>query len=433
MNRYMKRKRTDHAGLALLVLLGVLWLGPSQTGLGAQDAAASPPPSLTANQTVYLQYRELTYGIGGQAIPFTLQSGPFTREPKLSQRGVCRGTLKFGNHAGHFVAFVWDRPQGKLYLDLNRNQDLTDDPQGVFFNTAQPVNEFLQSFNGVRLSFQTAQGPQPALVDLWFTFYGNQLTNVSASCRYWWEGRLAQPGHEWHLALVDNLSGKIGLSPDGDGLVIRPWAERDQPVSAQYGSSDYFSFFRNLFLGQRAYQWDCALVRQDDHLKYRLLMKEYPEQLGELKIAGQHIRRLVLTREGRFVAPTVQLSPLLALLDQPGSLVKLPLGAYHYQFTVGQGAVEARRLSDRYGPAQRASETLVVNPTNAAILTGGGPLTNSVSVSRSGWSLVLRYQLLGANGEAYELQGAPREREFAIYRTAENGDQQLASGKFELG
>ena len=73
---------------------------------------------------------------------------------------------------------------------------------------------------------------------------------------------------------------------------------------------------------------------------------------------------------------------------------------------------------------------ITVNDTKPAVLTAGGPLTNSVSVIRQGRKLSLNYQLVGAGG-AYQLVNQDRSHppEFTVYQ----GDQKVASGKFEFG
>jgi len=69
-----------------------------------------------------------------------------------------------------------------------------------------------------------------------------------------------------------------------------------------------------------------------------------------------------------------------------------------------------------------------------AVLTMGGPLTNSISVARHGWNLNLTYRLIGAEGGDYRLWECDRTKsgsppQFAIY----NGNKKIASGKFEYG
>ena len=62
----------------------------------------------------------------------TQPNTPFLKEPELSQRHVFRRVLRFGKDTNNAIALIWDQPKRKLYLDLNRNLDFTDDPAGVF-------------------------------------------------------------------------------------------------------------------------------------------------------------------------------------------------------------------------------------------------------------------------------------------------------------
>ena len=65
------------------------------------------------------------------------------------------------------------------------------------------------------------------------------------------------------------------------------------------------------------------------------------------------------------------------------------------------------------------------------MLTAGGPLTNSVTVTRRGNLLVFDYRLLGAGGDTYQLGTTDYSKppQFAVYQ----GDQKIASGNFEFG
>ena len=78
----------------------------------------------------------------------------------------------------------------------------------------------------------------------------------------------------------------------------------------------------------------------------------------------------------------------------------------------------------------RLTRQITVNEKQLAVLTVGGPLTNSVSVSRGGKYLSMNYQLVGAGG-AYQVVNQDRAHppEFTVYQ----GDQKVASGKFEFG
>jgi hypothetical protein len=368
----------------------------------------------------------------------TVQSAPFKKEPDLGQRKVYRGTLKFGDSTEAFVPFIWDQAQGKLYLDLNRNQDLTDDADGVFACQGPPNYSF-QNFGRVRLRFKTPVGTERLAVGLFFNEFRGTL-NASATPYFCWEAKVTQGGQDWQVALVDSLVGKLG-SAQTSSLIIRPWADRGKAIDSLYGSLDSLPFTGNVFFGQRACHLDCALVQQDNNLKYRLNLTERPEQLGELRITGQYIHRLVLTRRFSVAA---QAPSLTVILDSPGPVVKVPVGSYAYQLSLKQGGTEASLMLN-YASVEVDSEgrsvprlandhgLLVVSAANAATLAAGGPLTNSVTVDRRGRSLALNYRLLGANGEAYQLQGVRKEPEFAIYRAGKSRDTKLASGRFQFG
>src|SRR3989339_1254366 len=57
---------------------------------------------------------------------------PFDKEPNLSNQEVFRGELEIGlSEKKEKMGFVWYKSEGKLYVDLNRDGDLTNDPNGV--------------------------------------------------------------------------------------------------------------------------------------------------------------------------------------------------------------------------------------------------------------------------------------------------------------
>lgn len=140
--------------------------------------------------------------------------------------------------------------------------------------------------------------------------------------------------------------------------------------------------------------------------------------MGELKLTGSFIKRIVLPG-----------SKFTAVLDDPAPTVKIPVGSYSQcQVQLKQDGAEAYRAPGRFEAFPSAKAT-VVSASHPAILTVGGPLTNSVTVNRHGRCLNLSYQLLGAGGETYQMLGARQQPEFAAYRA----DKKIASGKFEFG
>jgi hypothetical protein len=140
--------------------------------------------------------------------------------------------------------------------------------------------------------------------------------------------------------------------------------------------------------------------------------------LGELKLTGQFIKRVILHG-----------SKFTVVMDQPEPVVKVPVGSCGpCQVQLKQGKGEAFREAARFAGSQSGNAT-TVSASKPAVFAVGGPLTNSVAVVRQGRALNLSYQLLGAGGETYQMLGARQQPEFAAYR----GGKKVASGKFEFG
>lgn len=414
---WSRRERTWGSSIAF-GLLGFLLLATSP--LGAQEAGA-PGASPSSVQAAELEYREVNYSLLSRSLPLVTQTKSFAKEPKVGSRDVIRGSLKFGNESGQFVPFLWDQGSGKLYLDLNRNRDLTDDPAGVFTCPA-PHRSFgyYQTFTNIHLAFKTATGNHPALVDLSLYDYSHR-PGGSVQCRSFREGKLALQGREWQVGLVENICGKLDSTGEGY-LLMRPWASRQQPFNLQDGSLDGFAFPRRLFLNQQGYQVDYACAGQGETAKGKLIFREQPAELGELKLSGQFIHRLVLPCQPGKTAFTV-------VLDTPGPEVKIPVGAYGPpEVHLKQGKTEAHRELEPSVFRSVSAASVVVKAGKPGLLAVGGPLTNTVSANRRGGSLYLSYKLVGAGG-SYQLNGLRRQPEFAIYQ----GDKKLASGKFDFG
>ena len=134
---------------------------------------------------------------------------PFLKEPELSQRHVFRSLLRFGKDTNNAIALIWDQPKRKLYLDLNRNLDLTDDPAGVFSSTNKG---FQQLFTNVTLPLKTPTGPLPRTAGLAAVQRRARETGPKCSCTRirLWQAKVALAGEEWQVAAVDNLLGAEG-------------------------------------------------------------------------------------------------------------------------------------------------------------------------------------------------------------------------------
>jgi hypothetical protein len=381
--------------------------------LRAADLVHSNSP-LPSGVTAKLEYHETDYTIVNLSISISPRSMAFKKEPALTSGRVVRGFLNFGGSSSNAIPFLWQPDAGKLFLDLNRNRDLTDDPDGVYSARAAGPASY-QTFTNVHLVFNTPAGKWPVLANLNLYGYGSP-PSCYAAVRSFWEGRLTLQGRDWQAGFIpSNLNP---LAPfEESRLLLRPWPERDQSFSAYGGLLDAVPFSRNLFLNGYAYQVTCAAAAQNGQAATALQFTEQPAATGDLKINGNSIRRLMLTG-----------GPYLVVLDQPEGTVQIPTGSYsQLSVQLGQGGAAFYCNSDLRLPGRRIS----VDGKTPASLTVGGPLTNSVAITRQPQDLILNYQLIGAGGETYRLanRDSAHPPEFAIYQ----GDRQIASGKFEFG
>jgi hypothetical protein len=390
-------------GLAIAAALPL----PGQEASGGTNSAAGPAA------TAYLDYRDVSFYCSQLNLRVSRRSAPFRKEPTLSRNNVTRGMLQLGGGASNEMAFAWDRNAGKLYLDLNRNLDLTDDPAGVFLKVVGSWPSYYQSFTNVHLPLRTPAGECETLMVL--IFYGYGGLRCSATIQSFWQGKVTLQGVEWQMGLLPR-----GLEPpraweDGT-LLLRPWSRHNESFSTYDDSLEAFPFSRELFVGNHAYQLQCADEVQGNAPKVRVQFTEQQPRLGELKITGDSVRRVTL--EG---------GDYMVVIDRPAPVVKVPVGNYkRFKVCLKKGDVEAH-LDAR---AQAAAGRISINAGTPAVLTAGGPLTNSVSISRQGRTLMLNYQLVGAAG-GYQVSDPYRVHppEFTVYQ----GDKKIGSGKFQYG
>ncbi|MBL7189245.1 MAG: hypothetical protein ISS70_23200 [Phycisphaerae bacterium] len=135
--------------------------------------------------------------------------------------------------------------------------------------------------------------------------------------------------------------------------------------------------------------------------------------MGELKLEGDSVVRLILRREGDNQREEFR---------RPEQITKLPTGKY---------SVEEIHLDGGYiyDASRSPMRRLVVTSDEPATLKVGGPLKQTITANREGRLLVMNYQLVGIDGEQYTNGSRAEPPTFTVYK----GDKKMASGKFEFG
>jgi len=390
--------------------------------------AGDPSPALAS--LARLEYQETAHGCTSLGVSITQQSAVFKHEPAAVAGKVIRGTLNFGDNPSNAIPFLWQRDAGKLFLDLKRDQDFTRDSAGMFSaNLTAPLN--YQTFTDVHLMFTTSSGPCPLLANLSIWDYGVNM-GCSACLRSFYQGKATLAGQDWQVGVVPTIwvgkSGHRDFSIENGHLLLRRWEKRNQAFDAANGL-DTVPFWKQLYFDGHAYQLNWLPGSQNSNqpgrrpaLQASLQFVEQTVPLGELKITGKFIRRLTLSGNSG--------NPWFTVLDQPAGTVRVPNGSYTQPFVqLEQNGIQAIWDANSSSSARQAS--IVVNALTSTTLDIGGPLTNSVAVSRHGSDLRLDYRLLGAGGQRYQLASLDRSHppEFAIYHAG----KKIGAGNFEFG
>jgi hypothetical protein len=335
---------------------------------------------------------------------------PFIKEPETSAHHVFHSLLQFRLDTNNAVAVIWDQPRQKLYLDLNRNLDLTDDAGGVFSST---TNGYQQTFTQVTIPVKTAAGSQPVILDVHcYTDAKASWASMRLASHSLWQAKVTFASQEWQVAALDNLSGQEGPAA-AKFLLLRPWAARTNRVSLYDRTSGIVPFPGRLFWLWQAFQLERRFDTSGSNPVCKLEFTPQEPPLAELKISGKFVHYAVLRDTNGYTA----------ILSEPSGKLRLPQGTYAVNAVwLKKGPTEAFQLAD---------DPLVLKIATATNLVLGGPLTNWVMLERAGRKLQMNYQLRGADGRYYRLAEQDRTRppEFKVFY----GGKKALAGKFEFG
>ena len=378
----------------------------------AQNAEASPSPQ---SITIPLEYRETESDLIHLGISIEPRADPYSNEPPLSGHDILRGTLNIGSAADGFQ-FIWDRGAGQLYLDLNRNGNLSDDPDGRASCSDGARSDNYQQFENLRLELPLDGVSRRMRCNV--SLYDFGRFGGSVALRSYWSGKALLAGREFELGVVPLAYGRYQQRDHPEEIMLlRPWTAVGTAFSVGDGSLDTFPCGTNFFYQGQAYGVQRQLSSENP---LQIVLVPQAPELGEIRFTAQYIRRALLA-EG----------PWTVVIDEPAGSIAVPQTTYGMQMVhVGKEDAEAR-LTQAWTGRGGAQRPLIVKADAPVFVTAGGPLTNSVSIQRRGQSLVLNYQLIGAGGELYrpQIQSSGEAPQFAIY----SGEKLLESGSFEFG
>ncbi|MBZ5499795.1 MAG: hypothetical protein LAP85_25630 [Acidobacteriia bacterium] len=390
---------------AILCLSLVLCVGPGvqPPSIQAQSAAAGPALSFP------LKYVET--GAITTRIDLGRQEVKFRKEPDFgSNDKIVRRALKVGPGENDFMGYAINLSRHTLYLDLNQNLDLTDDPRGVYTSENIRASNLFAFFRGVRIHLTRGGVDRTYLLE---PFYYLSENTSYVGIRSLYTGQIDLHGQRWLFQVQDNLDGQFDaadklllyrIAPPGSKIEPKAVALRPLPIP------------RSLFLDGRQYRLGFSFGTSPEGVPLTVTFTETATPLVELTLEGQAIRHLALRSDER-----------LAYLYSPGPTVSLPADKYRIQGAYLQTAPGKPSLV-----CTTETGRLELTPGAPHLLRIGAPFVSSVVPERSGNNVLrLRYVLKGASGEEYLIENPDRGNppKFVIYR----GDQAVASGSFTFG
>ncbi|MBZ5500299.1 MAG: hypothetical protein LAP85_28225 [Acidobacteriia bacterium] len=395
------RLRKLHISILLpsCLLVLIAGLGSLRVPAPAQTAAKAATFSFT------LKYLE-TSGLITKIDPGQ-QEVKFRKEPNFgTDDKIVRRALKVGPNPGDFVGFAVNLTSHTLYLDLNQNLDLTDDPRGVYRSENMRSSILLSFFKGVRLSFSSGGVNRSYLLEP-FYFLGENSSYIGIRSSY--AGEVELQGQKWQFQVQDNLDGQLDAQ---DKFLFTPVAREGEPKGIPYSP---MPVPKNLFLEGHEYQLGFAFKAASGDSPLTVTFAQITSPMAELTLDGQFVRRLLLQGDRRLV-----------ILDSPSHTIPLPADNYRIRGLYLQPAPDKPALAS-------SSETspFVVTTGAPYRLRVGAPFVSYVTADRNGNMLRLRYILTGAAGEQYAVINPDRGNppKFVIYK----GDQVVATGSFQYG
>lgn len=335
----------------------------------------------------------------------------FLKEPDFGRHRVVRGAFGCGVRTDEFMPFAWDQTANRLYLDVNKNRDLTDDAEATY---AGEYDGILQLFPRVKLNLNTPSGNHRYVVDL--RLGGNAVGQLQGNItsRSFWQGRVELGGRAYQIGLVENPAART-LADEVPYLLFRAWDARAEALRLNPGTPHLINWSPRVFLAGQGYSVRSRYTNESGSSRYWLELTPAQPARGELLARGQHLYRIVLYQADGYAT----------VLDRPAPAEAIPVGTYRQaEIWLRQGATEAFFM----GPLP-----LIVRADASVLLESGGPLTNRVTVERRGDSLILNYELAEAGRRALSYRLSHEDREHPPGWTIRMGDQTLATGKFAYG
>jgi hypothetical protein len=373
------------------------------------------------SHTFQLHYRE-NFGLAFLHIRILSHPNAFPKEPPLGNAEVFRGIICLPKHSGPSIPLIGDKTQRRLYVDRNRNGDLTDDPS---FQAKGEKDVLCQYFENVVIA--SPQGPEAGLWNVTVLLSKPGSTGRDPDAGYVqsaWVGEVNLHGNKWQMAIQDDLDGQI--TPRDKMFVVEPGffdVEREPNALMNILSREALSPMRKIWLDGESYDLSFRLGPGEKGGVLNAVFTESPSPAQECEIAGTGIAQLLLKSAGS----DKDQPGTLALFRKPGRTIRVPPGEYYARVYLDGGPDLGMAWFDGFNSKQ----TFRIGPGASAVLNLGGPLKPTLYAQRTRSNLSMTYSLEGVGKDRYDFL---RKTEIAVPKvTIYKGNRQIAAGNFNFG
>ena len=349
----------------------------------------------------------LAYRADGNSASFHLPLGKaevrFQKEPDYAGDKIVRSALYVSPGQKEYVGFACDLKKNKLYLDLNRNLDLTDDPDGVCDSRSDGRG---REFSDIVIPVQQEGRRREMVVNL--QIYGDRYGRYTVKSS-WESDAVVLAGRTCHVAVVDN----------GDGVVDSEDTLYFQPISADGAEKDDGEKIEldapaRLTLDGEAFRLAYELSTDGKTLALSVEPTEIP--LVGIALAGEGIARIVMQEDAS-----------AGIFYDPGAAIWMPAGNYSADVRVRNGEGNRASLWATRNARRRVREG------DKEPWRVGGPIVGKLACKKTGARLRFDQEVFGAGGETYALVhsagpslGNPKLR-------VKKAGKVIHVGKFEYG
>lgn len=360
-------------------------------GMGAQEEVA--PPEAPIECVLHPVEQEFFIYLRGADPNMEIV---FKQEPGYAGEKVYRNAIRLGEDRENFIGLAFDVAANTLYVDRNRNLDLTDDGPGIVAEENWGPGSAQFSKVAIEQTFGDISVPY-VLETVFFEDYCYSIVQSG------WKGEIEIAGKRCEIAVADNMDGVFNYQ---DRFKLDH--ERNREARLPFGTVSDLQLPGWLYFEGQSYRIEADFRVLDGQTALAVSFTPVVEDLMEIAFEGQFVSRIMLVDD----------NSEQGLMDWPPSTMHIPRGTYKL-YRVD--------LLDSFTGYMYNRHT---NVDGSMPLRTGGPVKQVVTANRRGNALGLDYALLGTDSIKYvpnQTYGNPIR--FTIYR----GDRKVGAGEFEYG